>query len=67
MTSWTWVPPYPLDTSLVIYGDIGESRDCASREARDAVNPAAILHYLEQAPVTRQLPSTLSRARISVA
>ena len=67
MMNRTWVPPDPLNTSLVIYGDISKSRDCASREARDAVNPTAMLDYLERARVTRQLPSTPSRAETSVA
>ena len=67
MMNRTWVPPDPLNTSLVIYGDISKSRDCASREARDVVNPTAMLHYLEWARVTGRLPSAPSRAGTSVA
>jgi hypothetical protein len=63
----TWVPLDPLNTSLVIYGDISKSQDCASREARDAINPTAMLDYSERVRVTGRLPSAPSRTGTSVA
>ena len=67
MMNRIWDPPDPLNTSLVIYGDISESKNCASREARDAVNPTAMLDYLERARVAGRLPSTPSRTGTAVA
>jgi len=67
MMNRTWAPLDLLNTSLVIYGDMSESKNCASREARDAVNPTAMLHYPEWARVTRRLPSAPSRTETSVA
>jgi hypothetical protein len=54
-----------LNTSLVIYGDISKSQD--SREARDAINPTAMLDYSERVRVTGRLPSAPSRTGTSVA
>ena len=56
----TWVPPDPLITSLVIYSDISKSKNYASREARDAVDPTAMLDYRERERVTGWLPSAPS-------
>jgi hypothetical protein len=67
MMNRTWVLPDPLNISLVIYGNISESKDCASRKARDAVNPTVMLDYLERARVTGRLPSAPSRTGTSVA
>jgi hypothetical protein len=67
MMNRTWVLPDPLNTSLVIYGDISESKSQDSREARDAINPTAMLDYSERARVTGRLPSAPSRTGTSVA
>jgi hypothetical protein len=65
MMNCTWVPLDPLNTSLVIYGDISKSQD--SRKARDAINPTAMLDYSERVRVTGRLPSAPSRTGTSVA
>jgi hypothetical protein len=49
MTRRIWLLPDPLDTFLIAYRDMRELRDCASREARDAVIPTEMSDHLERA------------------